>query len=174
MECSSLRVKCLTASLESVTSAHSWQVMAFNPKGNGLERGGETRPVILYTGLSRNGSRESYSCFSDVRGGCLLSALVRDGGWWLLVSVGFLDTGFSRFLELIHMASSFEEEKENRSGFQVKGLLGWKKKFDKWGAWRPQNYPVCVQVCTHTVTLIYNFKITYSFADSCWLVWCNP
>lgn len=44
-----------------------------------------------------------------------------------MVSVGFLDTGPSRFLELIHMASGFEEEKEDCSGLHVKGLLGWKK-----------------------------------------------
>lgn len=79
MACSSLRVKCLTASLESVTSTHSWQVMAFNPKCNGLERGGETRPVILYTGLRRNGIGESYSCFSDVRG--WLSSLSTSEKW---------------------------------------------------------------------------------------------
>lgn len=62
------RVKCLTASLETMTSTQSWQVMAFHPERHGLEREGETRPLILYAGLRRNGSGESYSCFSDVRG----------------------------------------------------------------------------------------------------------
>lgn len=82
-------------------------------------------------------------------GGCLLSALVRNGGWWLLVSVGFLDTGFSRFLELIHMASSFQEEKEDRSGFQVKGLLGWKKKNWQMRCMGSSELP-CVRACVHT------------------------
>lgn len=73
------RVECLTASLERVPSTHSWHVMAFHPKRHGLERGRETRPVILYAGLSRSGSRESYSYFSDVRG--WLSSLSTSEKW---------------------------------------------------------------------------------------------
>lgn len=46
-------------------------------------------------------------------GGSFLSALVRNGGWRLPVSVGFLDSGLGRFLEFIHMANSFEEEEED-------------------------------------------------------------
>ena len=62
------RMKCWTASLESVTSTDSWQVMAFHPNCHGLGRGRGMRALILCTGLSKSGSRESYSCFSDVRG----------------------------------------------------------------------------------------------------------
>lgn len=64
----SVRVKSVTASLERVTSSHSRLVMAFHPKRHGLERRRETRSLILHTGLSRNGSGESYSYFSDARG----------------------------------------------------------------------------------------------------------
>lgn len=47
------------ASLESEASTYSWQVMAFRLKCHGLDRGRETRPLILHTGFGRNGSGDS-------------------------------------------------------------------------------------------------------------------
>lgn len=116
------------------------------------ERKGNKTPYSLH--WVEMGAGILTAVFQTWGGGSFLSALVRNGGSWLLVSVGFLGTGLSRFLELIHMASSFKEEKEEWSGLQVKGLLRWKKKIDNWGAWGAHSSPVCVHACIHTWSLL--------------------
>lgn len=82
------------------------------------------RPLVLYTQLGTNVSGEAHRGFPRCQGWLSsLFAVVQSRGWrWLLVSGEFLQADPIKFLELICLANSWEEEKDNWNGFWDRGL----------------------------------------------------